>query len=74
MTPQVTIAADMEFNADEFWTEFNERFPNVAAALALHDEATVDIDVWRRIQDLDGFDAGPAHARCALFAIHEVQQ
>jgi hypothetical protein len=66
----VAITANDENNAEVFWGEFNERFPEVAAQVR-SGTAVVDKPTWDAIRQLNGFSDGPSHARDALLDVDE---
>ena len=67
---QVTVRADDENNANEFWGEFDEQFPEIAKQVR-KGITTVSVKTWEAIQQLAGFSDGPSHARDALLVIEE---
>lgn len=61
----VTIAADHENNAELFWQNLSEQFPEVAEQL--QDGAVqVDSETWAQMQQIAGFADGPSHAPNAV--------
>jgi hypothetical protein len=68
--PKVTIAANDENNAEIFWGEFDERFPEIATQVR-NGITTVSVKTWEAIQQLAGFSDGPSYARDALLVITE---
>jgi hypothetical protein len=64
-TAQITIKADDENNAEAFWAEFSEAYPEIADQVRTG-EATIDATTWEAIQGLEGFSGGPSYAPTAL--------
>jgi hypothetical protein len=67
----IHFRADMENNADAFWTALDEAFPAIADALRDQDEARLTPDEWAAVQALPGFADGPEHAKEALMVLDE---
>jgi hypothetical protein len=64
-TAQITIKADDENNAEAFWAEFSEAYPEIAEQLR-SGETRVDTETWAKIQAVEGFSGGPSYAPTAL--------
>lgn len=62
----VVIASDDENNADEWWGEVRENYPDLAKALARDERVIVSGDVYESLANLPGFADGPEHAKTAL--------
>ena len=65
---QVTVRADDENNASEFWSELDLAFPEIAKTLR-KDQVTIDVETWEKIRSLPGFFVGPSHAPTALIEV-----
>ncbi len=66
---EITIKADDENNAIEFWQSLDEQFPAIAKELRDNDQASIDAETWNAIQSLKGFSDGPEFARNALVVV-----
>jgi len=60
-----TVTADMENNAEIWWSACRSQFPTIAEQL---ESGSVEIDdsELAALKALPGFSSGPAHAREAL--------
>lgn len=67
----VRIMPDPENNADFFWSNLDETFPEIASELRQEGYATVSEATWDAIQRLVGFANGPHYAKNALLVVSD---
>jgi len=65
---KVAIMADPENNAELFWQNMGEQFPQIARQLQ-STIAEVDLNTWAQIQQITGFADGPSHAPHAIIEV-----
>jgi len=65
---KVAIMADPENNAELFWQNMGEQFPQIARQLQ-STIAEVDLNTWAQIQQIAGFADGPSHAPHAIIEV-----
>ena len=65
----VTVMADMEYNADEWWAALREEYPLLAAELLRTGRVSLSLDTFKALCKLPGYSEGPDHARTALLLL-----
>ena len=68
MAAKFLIQVDYENNSEQFWANFREQLPDLAARLNDADQIAVTAETWAQIQEIPGFAAGPHYAPHALIA------
>jgi hypothetical protein len=68
MSTTIQIMADPENNAEQFWQNMDEQFPEIARQLQ-STIAEVDLDTWAQMQQIVGFADGPSHAPHAIIEV-----